>query len=96
MGEGDTLGDHPAHARALHLVAEPDIAVVVADDAESARRLRLDQLDRPQRQLRAQAHDQQQRRHRFVAEILVLKRDSIRLEPRHGFPAPSLWKFTVL
>ena len=65
------LDRQAGRAGAFHLLAEADVAVVVADHAEALAHQRLDQLVRPQRHLRAEAHHQQDHVMRRVAVILV-------------------------
>ena len=72
------------HAAVAELFRQADVAVVVPDDMETTRHQRLDQFDRPQRQLRAQPHDQQQRRVRRIAVGFVFDPDSVGDDVRHG------------
>ena len=77
LGEERHL-DQPRRLDPIELVAEADIAIVVADDAETAAGKRLDQFVGPQRQLCAEPHDQQHGRGGLVALFLVVNLDPVR------------------
>ena len=62
-------------AVALHFRRQADVAVIEADHPISAFDQLLAEAVRPHRQLGADAHDQQDRRSRGVAEVLVEKLD---------------------
>ena len=71
------------YAMLTELLAEPDVPVVIADHMIPARQQRLDQLDRPQRQLRAKPHDEQQRRVGRISVRFVFKLDAVGGDLRH-------------
>ena len=71
------------HAPLAEVGGEAAVAIVEADDVEAARRQALEQRVRPDGELRAQAHHQQQRRIALVAGGLVFDLDAVRLDLGH-------------
>ncbi len=69
--------------------ARPDVAVVEAHDVVAAGGQVLAELVRPGEHLRAQPHDQQQRRLPQLAEGLVRDLDAVRRHPLQLRHAPE-------
>lgn len=72
--------------RSVHLLAQADIAIVEPDDAKAARRQRIEQFVGPQRHLRAEPVDQQDRRSIGRPPLVIFERDPIGFDLRHAFP----------
>ena len=70
--------DDPGRFDPVEFLAQPDIAIVVADDAKSAFDQGIDQFFGPQCQLRAEAHDQKHRRIGRIAPLFVVNFDPVR------------------
>jgi hypothetical protein len=80
-GEG---GGEVGHGAVLDLRRQADVAVVVDDDVEAAVGEQLPEVGVPGDQLRAEPHDEQQRRIGRITGGLVLDRDPVHRRARHG------------
>src|SRR5260370_34307545 len=89
---GHDLGKQRARVRgwlAGEMGRLADVAVVERDDPKSLRRQALAERLRPEDELGAEAHDQQDERVAIASEALIFDVDSIGSNLRHGFSSDS-------